>query len=118
MVANLVFKAIERIRDFFVSLIKGLRSPNINAQIIQQQNFLRYKELYSFLVLRHARLAEEICQAYINTMRWYYLNHFTRYRQALEKISLYDAEKQDTLAGDQNTQRSTGSYHASYTDPV
>ena len=100
------YKAIERIRDFFAAQIKGLRSPNINAQIIQQQNFLRYKDLYSFLVRYHAQLAVDIGQAYINTMRWYYLSHFTRYRQALEKIALYAVDKQDALGADQTTQRS------------
>lgn len=101
-----LLKAIERIRDFFVSRIKGLRSPNINAQIIQRQSFLTYKDLYTFLARHHSQLAEEIAQAYINTMRWYYLNNFTRYRQALEKISLYTVDKQDALGADQTSQKS------------
>lgn len=101
-----LLKAIERIRDFFVSRIKGLRSPNINAQIIQRQSFLTYKDLYNFLARHHSQLAEEIAQAYINTMRWYYLNNFTRYRQALEKISLYTVDKQDALGVDQTSQKS------------
>ena len=101
-----LLKAVERIRDFFVSRIKGLRSPNINAQIIQQQSFLSYKDLYTFLARHHSQLAEEIAQAYINTMRWYYLNNFTRYRQALEKISLYTVDKQDALGADQTSQKS------------
>ena len=100
-----MFEAVERIRDFFVSLIKGLRSPSINAQIIQQQSFLRYKDLYAFLVTHRTKLAEEIGQAYINTMRWYYQSHFTRYRQALENISLYTVDKQHTLGGEQNAQK-------------
>lgn len=104
-------KAIERIRDFFVSQIKGLRSPNINAQIIQQRAFLNYKDLFTFLDKHHSRLAEEIAQAYINTMRWYYLNNFTRYRQALEKISLYTVDKQDALGADQTSQKSIKAPH-------
>lgn len=47
-------QAIERIRDFHVAQIKALRSPHINAQIIQQQNFLRFKDLYTFLY-KHPR---------------------------------------------------------------
>ena len=86
--------------------IKSLRSPSINAQIVQQQTLLRYKELYGFLTRSHQQLAEEIGQAYINTMRWYFLNHFTRYRQALEKLSLYSVDKHDALGGDQTLQRS------------
>ncbi|KAI4133617.1 MAG: hypothetical protein LQ338_000129 [Usnochroma carphineum] len=102
---DLTNKAIERIRDFFVSQIKGLRSPNINAQIIQQQSFVRYKYLYSFLVRHHSVLAEEIGQAYINTMRWYYLSNFTRYEQALERIPIFIVDKGDAIGADPNTQR-------------
>ena len=43
------------------------------------------------------QLAEEIIQAYSNTMRWYYHSNFTRYIQALEKVPLYIVEKQDAL---------------------
>ncbi|KAL8761491.1 MAG: hypothetical protein Q9184_002401 [Pyrenodesmia sp. 2 TL-2023] len=100
-------KAIERIRDFFVSQIKALRSPNINAQIIQQQSFVRYKDLYSFLARHHSVLAEEIGQAYINTMRWYYLSSFTRYKQALEKIPIFVVDKNDAIGADPNIQRAS-----------
>jgi hypothetical protein len=93
-------QAIERIRDFIVAQIKALRSPNINAQIIQQQNFLKYKELYSVLVRHHPTLSEEVGQAYINTMRWYYLNHFTRYESALAKVKVYIIDKNDVLGQD------------------
>ena len=100
------FQAIERIRDYLVAQIKALRSTSINAQILQQQSFLRFKDLYGFLAKHHRRLAEEISQAYINTMRWYYLNHFTRYRQALDKITLYTVDKQDAIGNDSPMQRS------------
>ncbi len=93
-------KAIERIRDFIVAQIKALRSPNINAQIIQQQTFIPYKELYSFLARSHPVLGEEIGQAYINTMKWYYNSHFTRYQQALEKVQLYVVDQHDVLGGE------------------
>ncbi|KAL8911198.1 MAG: hypothetical protein Q9171_003604 [Xanthocarpia ochracea] len=102
---DLTNKAIERIRDFFVSQIKALRSPNINAQIIQQQSFIRYKELYGFLARHHPILGEEIGQAYINTMRWYYLSNFTRYKHALEKISLYVVDKNDAIGAHQTAHR-------------
>ncbi|KAK4694546.1 vacuolar protein sorting-associated protein 52, partial [Lecanoromycetidae sp. Uapishka_2] len=87
------------------NLIKSLRSPSINAQIIQQKAFLAYKDLYAFLARHHAQLAEEIGQAYINTMRWYYLSHFTRYRMALDKIPLYTVDKHDALGVDHASQK-------------
>ncbi len=99
-------QAIERIRDFLAAQIKSLRSPNINAQIIQQRSFLAYKDLYAFLSNHHGQLAEEIGQAYSNTMRWYYLSHFTRYRQALEKIPLNTVDMTDALGADPNSRKS------------
>ncbi|KAL8648000.1 MAG: hypothetical protein Q9226_006191 [Calogaya cf. arnoldii] len=101
LLGDLINKAIERIRDFFVSQIKALRSPSINAQIIQQQSFIRYKELYGFLARRHPVLGEEIGQAYINTMRWYYLSKFTRYKNALEQVPVFVIDKNDAIGADQ-----------------
>lgn len=109
LVSNLcinVRQAIERIRDFLVAQIKALRSPNINAQIIQQQHFIRYKDLYAFLHRHHEKLAEEIGQAYMNTMRWYFLNQFTRYEKALSKIKLHILDKHDVLGQDDGSRKS------------
>lgn len=100
-------QAIERIRDHLVAQIKALRSPHINAQIIQQQNFLRFKELYNYLHKHHSNLADEICRAYMNTMRWYYLNQFTRYSKALEKIKLHVIDKTDVLGYEDTSRKAT-----------
>ncbi|KAL5046281.1 hypothetical protein BDW71DRAFT_197731 [Aspergillus fruticulosus] len=99
-------KAVERIRDYLVSQVRALRSPNINAQIIQQQRLVKYKDLYSYLSRAHSALASEITQAYINTMRWYYLSHFTRYHQALAKIKIYPSDRNEVLGGDPHAQKS------------
>ncbi|KAL4975116.1 Sac2 family-domain-containing protein [Aspergillus desertorum] len=99
-------KAVERIRDYLVSQVRALRSPNINAQIIQQQRLIKYKDLYSYVSRAHSTLAGEITQAYINTMRWYYLSHFTRYHQALAKIKLYPSDRNEVLGGDPYAQKS------------
>ncbi|KAL3428381.1 vps52 sac2 family protein [Phlyctema vagabunda] len=104
---NLVSKALERIRDFLVAQIKALRSPNINAQIIQQQYFIRYKDLYAFLHKHHPQLGDEIGQAYINTMRWYFLSQFTRYEKAIEKIKVHILDKTDVLGQDDGTRKSS-----------
>ncbi|KXJ92344.1 Sac2 family-domain-containing protein [Microdochium bolleyi] len=104
LLEKLVLKAIERIRDYLVAQVKALRSPNINAQILQQQNFLRFKDLFTFLHKHHATLAEEVCQAYLNTMRWYYQNQFSRYEGALKKIKLHVLDKTDVL-GNEDTSR-------------
>jgi hypothetical protein len=96
---------VERIRDYIVAQIKAIRSPSINAQIIQQQAFLQYKELFTFLAKHQPQLAEEIGKAYMYTMRWYYLNHFSRYQKALEKLKIHALDKYDVLGEENNVKR-------------
>ncbi|PGG99191.1 hypothetical protein GX51_06385 [Blastomyces parvus] len=105
LLSDLKAKAIERIRDYLVAQIKAIRSPNINAQIIQQHSLIKYKDLYGFLSRNHSALAGEIIQAYINTMKWYYLSNFTRYHQALEKLKVHSTERNDLLGGDPSAQK-------------
>ena len=107
LLQKLTGKAIERIRDFLVAQIKALRSPNINAQIIQQQNFLKFKDLYTFLHKHHATLAEEIALAYMNTMRWYYHTQFSRYEKALGKVKLHILDKNDVLGQEDLSRKAT-----------
>jgi hypothetical protein len=98
LIDDISTKAVERIRDYVVTQIRALRSPSINAQVIQQNNFLPYKEVFAFLVLQQPVIAGEISQAYNNTMRWYYAHHFTRYRTALEKLKLHIMDSTDTIS--------------------
>ncbi|KAF4587547.1 Vps52 / Sac2 family protein [Ophiocordyceps camponoti-floridani] len=103
LLEKLKLRAIERIRDYLVAQIKALRSPHIDAQMIQQQNFLKFKDLCSFLHRHHATLAQEITLAYMNTMRWYYVNQFSRYEKALAKIKLHALDKNDALGHEDAT---------------
>jgi hypothetical protein len=80
----------------------------MNAQVIQQQHLVKYKDLYSFLSRAHPALSDEITQAYVNTMRWYYLSNFTRYIQALEKLKIHASDQNNVLGGDPSAQRSSG----------
>jgi vacuolar protein sorting-associated protein 52 len=105
LLEDLKAKAVERIRDFIVAQIKALRSPNMNAQIIQQQTFIRYKDLYAFLARHSSVLAEEIGQAYVNTMKWYYTSNFMRYQQALDKLSIHMIDQNEVLGSDLSTAR-------------
>lgn len=93
-------------RDFFVSRIKALRTPGANAQLIQQQGFLQYKQLFQFMASHHAQLAEEIAQAYTNTMRWYYSTYFQRYHKVFERLKLHTMDKNDVLGQDEATRNS------------
>ena len=46
---------------------------------------LRYRALFHFMLEHHPQLANEIKQAYMNTMKWYYSHHFDRFKRTLEK---------------------------------
>ncbi|GAB7359036.1 hypothetical protein MBLNU230_g5108t1 [Neophaeotheca triangularis] len=98
-------KAVERIRDYVVAQIKALRSPSINAQVIQQNSFLRYKDVFAFLAKREPELAEQMLQAYINTMRWYYSHNFARYKAALDKVHLHAIDNSEVIAADNSLKR-------------
>ena len=100
LLRDLKAKAIERIRDFIVAQIKALRSPSINAQIIQQKSFIKYKELYHFLTKHSPVLADEIGQAYVNTMKWYYSSNFVRYQQALDKLHIHVIEPTEVVGAE------------------
>ncbi|KAF8455026.1 Sac2 family-domain-containing protein [Kalaharituber pfeilii] len=102
---RLTNKVIERAKEYFVTRIKALRVPNANAQHIQQHGFLRMKELFLFMAKHNSQLTDEIAQAYINTMRWYYLSHFQRYHRALEKLKLHLMEKYDLLGNEDLSKR-------------
>lgn len=115
-IQDLSAKAVERIRDYVVAQIKALRSPNINAQIIQQNSFLRYKDVFAFLAKQQPPLAEDISQAYCNTMRWYYLSNFTRYKTALDTLAIHVIDQTEVLASDSSAKRSAkaGPPHDAY----
>jgi vacuolar protein sorting-associated protein 52 len=105
LLENLRVKAVERVRDFIVTQIKALRSANTNAQLIQQQTLIKYKDLYTFLARNNPTLADEIGQAYINTMKWYYTSNFARYQQALEKLQLHVIDQMELLGSDSTSAR-------------
>ncbi|KAI1914997.1 Vacuolar protein sorting-associated protein 52 [Ophidiomyces ophidiicola] len=107
LLLDLKNKAVERIRDYLVAQIRAIRSPNINAQILQQQSLARYKEIYSFLSRHQPQLAEEILLAYVNTMKWYNLSNFTRYNQALDKLKIHFMDRNDLLGGETASQKSS-----------
>jgi len=43
----------------------------------------------------------------MNTMRWYFLNQFTRYEKALEKVKLHILDKHDVLGQDDGSRKTT-----------
>lgn len=106
LIKDLQDRATERVRDYVVTQIKALRAPGVNAQLLQQNAFLRYKDAFAFLTRHQPQLGEEISQAYVNTMRWYYLHHFTRYKMSLDKIKIHVIDRNEVLANEEAVKRS------------
>ncbi|KAI4716282.1 Vps52-domain-containing protein [Aureobasidium sp. EXF-10727] len=107
LIDSLKNKAVERTRDYVVSQIKALRAPGVNAQLLQQNNFMRYKDAFQFLDRHQPQLGQEIGRAYINTMRWFYLHNFSRYKASLDKMNIHVVDKNEVLAQDDTTKRTT-----------
>ncbi|CAG8554883.1 10316_t:CDS:10 [Cetraspora pellucida] len=97
--------ATEKIRDFLLNKIRSLRIPNTNVQILQQSVLLKYKALYQFVIERYSEVAFEIMHNYINTMRWYFFNHFERYNRTLQKLQSQIGDKFSLIGYDENTRK-------------
>ncbi|KAG2196301.1 hypothetical protein INT46_008385 [Mucor plumbeus] len=102
---KLRLKAAATIRDFFVSRIQLLCVPNANIQIMQQSVFLKYKELHFFVLERHHEAAREIRQSYMNSLRWYFQNHFERYSKGLLRLQTGSADKTDLIGVEENNRK-------------
>ncbi|CAG8806873.1 41100_t:CDS:10, partial [Gigaspora margarita] len=98
-------EATEKIRDFLLNKIRSLRIPNTNVQILQQSVLLKYKALYQFVIERYSDVAFEIMHNYINTMRWYFFNHFERYNRTLQKLQNPIGDKFSMIGYDENIRK-------------
>ncbi|KAI8996877.1 Sac2 family-domain-containing protein [Pilobolus umbonatus] len=102
---KLRLKASSTIRDFFMSRIQLLSVPNANVQIMQQSVFLKYKELYFFLLERHHQAAKDVKQAYMNAMKWYFHSHFERYSKGLLKLQTPVVDKTDLIGVEEHSRK-------------
>ncbi len=77
-----------KIRAFFLDKIKLFKSPNSNIPLLQKSSFLKYKELYMFLLDRYKEVAIEIRLKYIYTIRQYYQYMFEKYTRHIIKLQV------------------------------
>lgn len=92
ILAQLIVKCVERIRDFIIRKIKMLRVNGVPSQVVQRQ-LLSVGEIYPFLLTHHRSLALELRQLYIYTMRWYYHSFFAKYLYSLENLKIHQVGK-------------------------
>lgn len=102
-------KCVERIRNYLVSQIKRLRRTNTPSQVVQKE-MLECKEIYTYLQERNSKLAAELYQAYLYTMRWYYHQNFVKYLSSLEKLHLTTIDQAVLLDAVEGEQASRGGF--------
>ncbi|KAI9348662.1 Sac2 family-domain-containing protein [Obelidium mucronatum] len=94
---RLRLKSSEKIREFLLKRIESLKTPNTNISIIQQNQLLKYKELYWFLLDRYSEAAGEVRAVYITTVQQYYLASFEKYVRSLSSVQTVIADKGDLI---------------------
>jgi vacuolar protein sorting-associated protein 52 len=94
-------KATEKIRDFLLKMVDSLKEPNTNIALIQQNLFIKYKELFWFLMVRNEPVGLEVHQNYISTVSSYFVTQFEKYTKSLSRFQLGTVEKTDLIGSDE-----------------
>ncbi|KAJ3200450.1 hypothetical protein HK099_002682, partial [Clydaea vesicula] len=97
--------ATDKIREFLLKKIETLKTPNTNISIIQQSIFLKYKELFWFILERYSEAATEIKINYVNTVATYYFSSFEKYLKSTQKLQMIIADKLDLIGCEENAKR-------------
>ncbi|XP_063930835.1 vacuolar protein sorting-associated protein 52 homolog [Zophobas morio] len=85
---SLRMKAVEKVREFLLQRIYGLRKPNTNVQMYQQSFLLPNKYFFKFLKQHGRTSSQEVCLIYIETMQKIFLSFFRHYFQSLIKLNV------------------------------
>ena len=85
---RLRLKAAEKSLAFLLKKIDSLKAPNTNIAMIQQNQLLKYRDLYAFLGERYGEAAGEVRANYVQTVGMYYTGSFERYLKGLLKLQV------------------------------
>ena len=77
-----------------------LRANNANVSILQQNSFLKFTELFWFLIDRHQDAAADLRLAYISIVENYYYSLFEKYLKSTSKLQI-PAGKPEFLGQDE-----------------
>lgn len=84
---KLKIKAMAKIRTYLLEQIYKFRKPMTNYQV-PQNNMLKYKFFFEFIMANDRAVAEEICGEYIDTMSKIYYSYFKSYSSRLMKLQV------------------------------
>ncbi|KMQ97520.1 vacuolar protein sorting-associated protein 52-like protein [Lasius niger] len=85
---KLKMKAMAKIRTYLLEQIYKFRKPMTNYQV-PQNNMLKYKFFFEFVLANERNVAEEICGEYIDTMSKIYYSYFRSYSSRLMKLQYH-----------------------------
>ncbi|XP_072749370.1 vacuolar protein sorting-associated protein 52 homolog [Anoplolepis gracilipes] len=106
---KLKLKAMAKIRTYLLEQIYKFRKPMTNYQV-PQNNMLKYKFFFEFVLANERNVAEEICGEYIDTMSKIYYSYFKSYSMRLMKLQFEERATKDDLMGIEDT-ASRGIFH-------
>ncbi|XP_029040992.1 vacuolar protein sorting-associated protein 52 homolog [Osmia bicornis bicornis] len=95
---KLKMKALAKIRTYLLEQIYKCRKPMTNYQV-PQNNMLKYKFFFEFVLANERNVAEEICGEYISTMSKIYYSYFKSYSSRLMKLQFEEGATKDDLMG-------------------
>lgn len=84
---KLKLKAMSKIRTFILEQIYKFRKPMTNYQVAQN-NLLKHKFFFEFILANERNVAEEICAEYLDTMSKINFSYFKSYSSRLSKLKV------------------------------
>lgn len=99
---KLRIKAMSKIRAYLLEQISKFRKPMTNYQI-PQNNLLKHKGHYEFLLCNERNIAEEITNEYVDTMSKIYYSYFKSYEARIMKLQYEEVTTKDDLMGIEDT---------------
>lgn len=84
---KLKVKAMAKIRTYLLEQIYKFRKPQANFQV-PQNNMLKYKFFFEFILANERNVAEEICGEYIDTMSKIQYSYFKSYSSRVMKLQV------------------------------
>ncbi|XP_012226650.2 vacuolar protein sorting-associated protein 52 homolog [Linepithema humile] len=99
---KLKIKAMAKIRTYLLEQIYKYRKPMTNYQV-PQNNMLKYKFFFEFIMTNERNVAEEIIGEYIDTMSKIYYSYFKSYSSRLMKLQFEERATKDDLMGVEDT---------------
>ncbi|KAK0078260.1 hypothetical protein PV325_002767 [Microctonus aethiopoides] len=102
IVEKLKIKAMAKIRSYLLEQIYKFRKPMTNYQV-PQNNMLKYKFFFEFVLANERNVAEEICGEYVDTMNKIYYSYFKSYSSRLMKLQFEEKPSKDDLMGVEDT---------------